>query len=62
MALFTLAGVAGGYTYYAMIGCTTGGCVITSSPYMSMAWGGVLGYLLPDFFVKKHKEKEENPA
>ncbi len=53
LAAFILLGVLGGYAYYALIGCNTGGCAITSNPYMSMAWGGLLGYLLPDFFVKK---------
>ncbi len=52
---FTLLGVVGGYTYYALIGCKTGGCAITSSPYMSMAYGGLLGYLMPGFFVKKEE-------
>ncbi len=55
LAAFILLGVVGGYAYYALVGCNTGGCAITSSPYMSMAWGGLLGYLLPDFFVKKAK-------
>lgn len=55
---FTALGVLGGYAYFALIGCQTGGCAITSNPYMSMAWGGAVGYLLPDFFVKKKKEEE----
>lgn len=50
---FTLIGVAGGFAYYWFVGCKTGGCAITSSPYMSMIWGGMVGYLIPDFFVKK---------
>ncbi len=53
LAAFVTLGVVGGYVYFALIGCNTGGCAITSNPYMSMAWGGLLGYLLPDFFVKK---------
>ncbi len=53
LAAFIVAGVLGGYAYYALIGCRSGSCAITSNPYMSMAWGGILGYLLPDFFVKK---------
>lgn len=56
VAGFTILGVAGGYAYHYFIGCNTGGCAITSNPYMSMVWGGLLGYLLPDFFVKKEKE------
>lgn len=53
VALFTLLGVIGGYTYYALVGCNTGTCAITSNPYISMAWGGLLGYLLHDVFIKK---------
>ncbi len=57
LSAFVILGVVGGYGYYALIGCNTGSCAITSNPYMSMAWGGLLGYLLPDFFVKKAKEE-----
>ncbi len=53
IGLFTLAGVMGGYAYYSLVGCKTGGCAITSSPTMSIIWGGMMGYLLPDFFVKQ---------
>lgn len=59
LAVFIVAGVLGGYAYYALIGCRSGGCAITSNPYMSMAWGGIMGYLLPDFFVKKSDSKQE---
>jgi hypothetical protein len=53
VGVFTLMGVIGGYTYYALVGCNTGGCAITSSPVMSIIWGGMMGYLLPDIFVKQ---------
>ncbi|MFO7874396.1 MAG: hypothetical protein R6U62_07930 [Bacteroidales bacterium] len=53
VGIFTLIGVMGGYAYYFFIGCNTGGCAITSSPYLSILWGGLLGYLVPDFFVKE---------
>ncbi len=53
IGLFTLVGVIGGYAYYALVGCNTGGCAITSSPVMSIIWGGMMGYLLPDFFIKQ---------
>jgi FtsH-binding integral membrane protein len=46
IAAFTLAGVISGYAYYAYIGCN-GSCPLQSNPYLSMVWGGVLGYLLP---------------
>ncbi len=53
VALFSLAGVAGGYVYYLLVGCKTGTCAITSNPYLSMIWGGVMGYLLSDLIFKK---------
>lgn len=53
LGAFVILGVVGGYAYYALIGCKTGSCGITSNPYLSMLWGGLLGYLLTDFFVKK---------
>ncbi len=45
-------GVIGGYIYYLKVGCTSGSCPITSNPFMSMLWGGVIGYLLGDLFKK----------
>lgn len=50
------AGIAGGYIYYIEIGCNSGTCPITSNPWMTMLWGGLMGYLLGDMLVKK-KEK-----
>lgn len=55
-----LIGIVGGYFYYAEIGCVSGTCAITSNPYMSMGWGGAMGYLVFDMFsVKKDKEKDD---
>lgn len=53
IGLFTLTGVLGGYAYYALVGCNSGGCAITSSPTLSIIWGGMMGYLLPDMFIKQ---------
>ena len=39
-------GAIAGFSYYHFIGCTSGTCAITSSPYMSILWGGAMGYLL----------------
>jgi len=50
---FTLLGVGAGLAYYLLVGCRSGGCAITSSPYLSMIWGGLAGYLVTDIFVKK---------
>lgn len=55
---FTAIGVIGGYAYYALIGCNIegGGCPIQSNPYLSMLWGGAMGYLLPDMVLKPRDE------
>ncbi|HHN48212.1 MAG TPA: hypothetical protein ENN08_04675 [Bacteroidales bacterium] len=54
-----ILGVAGGYLYFHFIGCRSGGCAITSNPYMSMLWGGLMGYLLLDMLANYLKQREE---
>lgn len=44
--LFTLAGAAVGLAYYALVGCSTGTCMITANPFASMAYMGLMGWLL----------------
>jgi predicted MFS family arabinose efflux permease len=59
IATFTLVGVIGGYAYYALIGCNLeGGCAIKSNPYLMMIWGGLMGYLIPDMFLKPRSEEQ----
>lgn len=53
-------GMVGGYLYYYFIGCNGGTCPITSNPYISMIYGGVLGYLFFDLFSKKRKKDDKN--
>jgi len=55
-------GVIGGYIYYWKIGCVSGTCPLTSNPWFSMAWGGVLGYLIGDFFSKKPMKKNTSSS
>lgn len=45
-ALFTLGGALAGLAYYYFIGCASGSCPITSSPFGSMLYMGVIGYLV----------------
>ncbi|MCX6270283.1 MAG: hypothetical protein NTU44_03515 [Bacteroidetes bacterium] len=41
-----LAGGTGGYLYYHFIGCSSGSCAITGNPYISIFFGGLVGYFL----------------
>lgn len=52
-------GAAGGFLYYQFVGCQSGTCPITSNPYISIAYGGLLGYLLFDLFKKKEKNDDK---
>lgn len=36
-------GALAGFLYYHFVGCASGTCAITSNPYMSTIWGGLLG-------------------
>lgn len=52
-----VAGALGGYLYYLNVGCTTGACAITSSPYISTVWGGAMGFLVGDLLNGKRKRR-----
>ncbi|MEW5844830.1 MAG: DUF6132 family protein [Bacteroidota bacterium] len=41
-----LVGISVGYLYYYYVGCNSGSCPITSSPWSSMGIGGLMGWLL----------------
>jgi hypothetical protein len=43
MALFVLGGGLVGLLYQRLVGCGTGTCILTSSPYVSTAYGGLIG-------------------
>jgi len=43
---FTLLGAAAGFAYYFFIGCTSGTCPITSNPYISTAYGALIGMVI----------------
>jgi hypothetical protein len=40
-----LGGLAG-FLYYHFVGCSSGTCAITSNPYLSILYGGLLGLFL----------------
>jgi hypothetical protein len=52
-------GAAGGYAYYYFIGCTSGACPISSNPYISTMYGGMIGALL---IPRNNTIKEEKKA
>ena len=42
----TIIGAGLGFAYYKFIGCRTGACPITSNPWISTVWGGLIGFLI----------------
>jgi len=56
-----IAGTVGGYLYYVNIGCSSGGCAITSNPWMSIAFGGLFGYYITDA-VLVHITRKKNAS
>ena len=51
-----LAGGILGYAYYHFIGCNSGSCAITSSPYVSTLYGSFLGLI---FAIPSKKKNEK---
>jgi len=49
-------GALAGFAYYYYVGCASGACPITSNPYITIAYGALLGYLFFDMFKKKENE------
>lgn len=43
--IFAAAGAAAGFAYHKLVGCRTGACPITANPYLSAAYGAVMGFL-----------------
>jgi len=43
-------GAMGGYAYYFYVGCSSGSCPITSRPFNSSLWGGLMGALIFSMF------------
>lgn len=64
MPFLVLAGIAigglGGYLYYHFVGCQSGSCAITSNPWLSVLWGGAIGYLVFDMIPRKRKPAKED--
>lgn len=54
--IFIIAGAFVGLGYYYLFGCSSGICVITSSPWSTMAYTAVIGALLSVLFKKECKQ------
>lgn len=52
-----IVGAGLGFLYYWEVGCVSGTCAITSSPYMSTLWGGLMGGLAVDIVHDALKKK-----
>ncbi len=52
-----VAGGVLGFAYYYFIGCNSGSCAISSNPYISTAYGSLIGLLLSFPSKKKRQEK-----
>ncbi|MBM4321464.1 MAG: hypothetical protein FJ125_16360 [Deltaproteobacteria bacterium] len=51
--LAALAGAGVGAAYSLTIGCITGGCPITSNPWLSAGVGGLLAFILANGFARE---------
>ncbi|MNF36404.1 hypothetical protein D3C84_172950 [compost metagenome] len=51
-----IVGLIAGYLYYHFIGCASGTCTITSKPLNSTLYGGLMGGLIFNMFVKTPKK------
>ena len=49
-------GAVAGFVYYVEIGCLSGTCPITSKPLNSTLYGGLMGGLIFNMFVKTPKK------
>lgn len=48
-------GALAGYLYFHFVGCESGTCAITGSPYMSTLWGGMMGFFVVNSPCSKGK-------
>lgn len=44
--LWIAGGAALGLSYFVLVGCNSGGCAITSDPWISSGYGALVGLLL----------------
>jgi len=54
-----LVGGVAGYLIYRFIGCQAGACPITSSPYLSVLFGALIGALLGGGFAEPKRGEDD---
>jgi outer membrane lipoprotein SlyB len=52
-----ITGAAAGFFYWKFVGCSDGSCMIISNPYISTAYGAIMGGMAFSL-VKKEKTKD----
>lgn len=58
-----ILGAIAGYGWYALVGCNSGTCAITSRPLNSTLYGAFMGALLANSFVKtQQKQSTKNQS
>ncbi len=56
LLLGIILGSVAGFAYYYFIGCASGTCLITSRPLNSTLYGGMMGGMLSNIFVKNKNQ------
>lgn len=52
-------GAVAGWMYWRFVGCSSGGCMITSSPVISTIYGGLMGFFVSGTFKKNEPKKSD---
>ena len=55
-----IVGAIGGYLYYYFVGCASGTCGITSSPFNSTLYFAILGGLIVNLIKPTNNSQKEN--
>lgn len=54
-----VAGAIAGYLYWYFVGCNSGSCTITSSPFNSTIYGAITGGLFFSLFQNNKKKQDD---
>lgn len=54
-----LLGAIVGYVYWMQVGCSSGTCAITASPWRSTLYGAMMGWLFLGIFKKEKSQPKD---